>query len=238
MGVFLRNTIFVTLLLGSLISYSQNRISANVISKQVLNKKVLTIERNIYYQTNGKLITHYIKPEEYFLITNSFGEAKVYNPKTNEVSIINDKSMSSKNELIYSFLANEYHDFGLLEMGFKLQSQKQENKRIIKTFIPQNKNINNISKIEIVFENTFPIYSAYFDKKGKIIRKIYYAKYQKFNIFTFPTQITEISYNSPKDSIVKREVYSNVQIDKFNSSNLFDYQIPSSAKYVSPFKKP
>lgn len=238
MNIYFRKLLLFVLILIPSISFPQNKISTNVVSKQFLNKKLLTIERDIYYQTNGKLVTHYIRPEEYFLVTNSFGEARVYNPKTNEVMLLNEKSMSSRNELIYSFLTNEYHDFGLLDLGFKLQNQKKEGKRIIKTFVSQVSKTDKISKIEMVYENTLPIYSAYFDKKGLLVRKVYYDKYQKFNIFTFPTQITEISYISAKDSIVKRDVYSNVQVNKHSLNNLFDYQIPSSAKLVNPINMP
>ena len=41
-----------------------------------------------------------------------------------------------------------------------------------------------------------------------------------------------------KDSIVKRDVYSNVQVNKHSFNNLFDYQIPSSAKLVNPINMP
>lgn len=234
----IKKLFFALILFSTVNGFSQNKISANVISKQFLNKKLLTIERDIYYQTNGKLVTHYIKPQEYFLITNSFGEAKVYNPKTNEVMIMNEKNMSSRNELIYTFLSNQYSDFGLTEMGFILKGQKKEGIRIIKTFVPKNKKNDNVTKIEIVFENTFPIYIAYYNKKNFITRKVYYSKYQNFKLFTFPTQITEISFVSTKDSIVKRDDYSNVKVENFNTNSLFDYNVPLNAKLVNPYKLP
>ncbi|MCK9162958.1 MAG: hypothetical protein M0O93_01245 [Bacteroidales bacterium] len=236
MNLFLKQSFFIVIIFISLSSLAQKRISASVEIKQVKNKKVITIKKDIFYQSNGNFVVHMTKPQEYYVVTNSLGEAKAYMPQTNEVLIINDPFFSSQNELLYSFLSNDFQDFGLQKIGFKLKSQKKEGTKIIKTFITDKKEIKDISKIEMVYEKNLPIYSAYYKQK-EITRKIYYNKYMHFKMFTFPTQITEISYDSPSDSTVKREVYSNIKVDEFIKNSLFDYKIPASAKLVSPFSK-
>ena len=237
MNLTLKQGLSVLLILVSLSTFAQKKISANVQIKQVKNKKVITVEKDIFYQSNGNFVVHFTKPQEYFVITNSLGEAKAYMPKTNEVVIMNDKLFSSQNELLYSFLSNEYEDFGLQKLGFTLKSQKKEGSKIIKTYTTNKKEFESISKIEMVYEKSLPIYCAYYNTKKQTTRKIYYAKYTHLSQFTFPTQITEISYDTPSDSTVKREVYSNIQVDKFKGKTHFDYKIPASAKLVTPFLK-
>lgn len=234
MNTTLKLITFIILISLSLSSYSQKRISASVEIKQVKNKKVIIIKKDIYYQSNGDFVVHFTKPQEYYVVTNSLGEAKAYMPQRNEVAIINDPYFSSKNELLYNFLSSNYEDFGLLEMGFKLKNQRKEGSKIIKTYITDNNDFKDISKIEMIYEKNLPIYSAYFDNK-EIKRKIYYSKYINFNTFTLPTQITEISFETPTDSTVKREVYSNIDVDNFIRNPLFEYKIPTSAKLVTPF---
>ena len=236
MNSSLKQSLFILFLLLSLSSFSQKRISANVEIKQVKNKKAITIKKDIFYQSNGNFVVHFTKPQEYYVVTNSLGEAKAYMPQSNEVLVMNDKSFSSQNELLYSFLSNDYQDFGLQKLGFKLKSQKKEGMKIIKTFVTDKKEFKDIAKIEIVFEKNLPIYSAYYNSKG-VTRKTYFNKYMHLSQFTFPTQITEISYDSPSDSTVKREVYSNIKVDQLSGNALFDYKIPASAKLASPFNK-
>lgn len=236
MNLILKQSVLIFFILLSIFSFSQKHISANVEIKQVRNKKMITIEKEIFYQSNGNFVVHFTKPQEYFVISNSLGEAKAYMPQTNEVVIINDPFFSSQNELLYSFLSNDYQDFGLTKLGFKIKTQKKEGEKVIKTYITDKKEFENISKIEIVYEKNLPIYSAYYNNKD-IKRKIYYNKYIHLNHFTFPSQITEISYDSPSDSTTKREVYSNIKVDNLIKNPLFDYKIPSSAKLASPFNK-
>lgn len=236
MSLSSKNSLFLVLIILSFPSFAQKKISANVEIKQVKNNKVIVVEKDIFYQSNGNFVVHFTKPQEYYLVTNSLGEAKAYLPQTNEVVIMNDQFFSSQNELLYSFLSNEYKDFGLEKFGFTMQSQKKEGAKIIKTYVTGKKTFKDLSKIEIVYEKNLPIYTAYYYKKD-ITRKVYYSKYMHLSQFTFPTQITEISYDSPTDSTVKREVYSNIKVDQFTRNSLFDYKIPSSAKLVSPFIK-
>ncbi len=236
MSLSLKNSLLIVLTILSFPSFAQKKISANVEIKQVKNNKVIVVEKDIFYQSNGNFVVHFTKPQEYYLVTNSLGEAKAYMPQTNEVVIMNDQFFSSQNELLYSFLSNEYKDFGLEKLGFTMQNQKKEGTKIIKTYVTAKKEFKDLSKIEIVYEKNLPIYTAYYNKKD-ITRKVYYSKYMYLSQFTFPTQITEISYDSPSDSTVKREIYSNVKVDQFTDNTLFDYKIPSSAKLVSPFIK-
>jgi len=231
----MKNILFVLFVLFCSVSYSQKKVSADVEIKQVVKGKVVTIKKTIYYQSSGKLLVHFTVPEEYFVITNSFGETKTYIPSRNEVAIFNDPYFSSENELLYYFLSNKIDDLGLKDLGFTVVSTKMDGKTLVKTYSSNKKEYQNV-KVEMAYENHLPVFCAYFNKKGEIMRKIYYSNYVYYPQFVMPSRITEISYNSPTDSIVKREIYSNIQIDVNNA--LFDYEVPASAKLVEMPKKP
>lgn len=237
MAIIKRISVFSLCLLLGASAFCQKRISADVQIKQMKNHRVVTVEKTIYYQRDGKFVAHFTKPEEYISITNSLGETKVYMPRVNEVMTMNDKTYSSKNELLHTFLSNSYSDLGLGELGFRVRSQKKAGNKIVKTYTTTNAAFKDVSKVEIAFQNQMPVYCAYFDKKQNVKRKIFYSSYQRCGAFSFPARITEIDYNTPKDSVLSRQIYSNIQIDNFRGKTYFDFKIPSNAKKVSPFKK-
>ncbi len=221
----------VILLFFPFILWAQNRVYTEVEVKRVNKGKAITIKKEIYYNSNGKMVVHFSYPEEYFLITNNFGEAKVYHPKTNEVMVINDAFLSSESELIYYFLTNKIEDLGLKDYGFSLASTRTEGNQIIRTYTP-NESKSNYSKIEMVHENHLPIYCAYYNSKNRIVQKVYYSDYQILSFTAFPGRITEIAYVAANDSIVSRMLYSNVKVDKDAVSPNFEFSIPPNAKVV------
>jgi len=210
---------------------AQNRIHAQVEMKRVNKGQSVTVRKEIFYSANGKMVVFFTYPEEYFLVTNNFGEAKVYHPKTNEVMLINDKFLSSESEPLYFFLTNKIDDLGLRSLGFSLVDTRTEENKIIRTYTP-GESRSDVSKIEMVHENHLPIYTAYYDHKNRIVQKIYYSDYQILSFTAFPGRITEISYPAANDSIVSRLLYSNVKVGRDAVSPFFDFSIPSDAKTV------
>jgi outer membrane lipoprotein-sorting protein len=202
-------------------------------TKRVNNGKLFTVNADIYYKINeGVMVTHYTYPNEYIFFSNRKGEAKIYYPKKNQVSIQQNELFSSENTLLYYFITNHSVDMGLKELGFTIQDTRFENEFMINTFLPPVQMANKISKIEIVYEEYQPIYTAYFDKSGKINKKIYYSDYSVFEQYSIPLRVTEISFNSSTDSIVSRMIYSDVKIGTNTNSAYFDYTIPKNAKLI------
>ena len=227
----MRTVFLITFLFFTQILCAQNRVYAEVEVKRVMKGQSVTIRKEIYYSANGKMIVRFTYPEEYYLVTNIFGEAKIYHPKTNEVMLINDKFMSSESEPLYYFLTNKIEDMGLKNLGFTLADTRAERNNIIRTYTT-NDSKSSISKIEMVHENHLPIYCAYYDSKNRVGQKVYYSDYQVLSFTAFPGRITEISYVEANDSIVSRMLYSNVKIDRNAVSPFFDFTIPSDAKVV------
>lgn len=223
------SAIAILLALSAFSASAQRRITADVEVKQVADGKVMTINKRVHCANSGLVVTHFLKPEEYFVLTNSKGEMKMYIPKTNEVMMENSAGLSSQDELISIFMNGRADDMGLAAYGYKLQSTVREDGYIKKTFTSSRKGES--PTVEIVFENFLPIYCGYLNDGGRTVRKVYLSKYAQEGRIMLPTRMTEINYVSAKDSTVARIIYSNIQVDK--DDPMFDFQIPANAKVIT-----
>lgn len=220
--------ILVTLLSFWTIGASaQRRVSADVEVKIVAKGKVSTVTKSVYCSSNGRLVTYFKSPVEYYMTTNLLGENQLYMPQTNEVISETNKDNGAMTELLYIFMSGHADDLALGLSGYKLSSTQREEGGLIKrvyTLIsgPQN------AKVEVVYENFLPIYSAYYDEGGKVIRKNYFSQYDRSTRMVFPMRVTTIDYGSKRDSTVVRSVYSNLKLD--GDDPKFDFVVPSDAK--------
>lgn len=232
MGISVRTIIrhlsLALLIFAPITLSAQRKVVADVEVKQVAKGKVTTITKSVYCANNGRLVVHFHKPEDYYVVTNLKGETRLYMPKTNEVYSDNSDAMSSKDELMLLFMNGRVDDLGLGMYGYKLQSTVNEEGHIKKTYVSDSKA--NAPKVEIVFENFLPIYMAYLDGAGRITSKSYFTKYETSGRFHFPTRHTTITYVA-KDSTVTRTVYSNIRVDQEDPG--FNFEIPSNAKSVT-----
>jgi len=230
-----RNSLIVFLTIIALsFTYTYKKLSIHVESK-ILNKgKVISSSADIYFNLdNGKMITHYTKPAEYFVVTNQAGEAQIYYPAKNEVVISQSILFETEKSLFYYFLTNKLSDLGLKDLGFSLSNTRIENKLLISTWKPTMSLSSKISKIELVHENQIPIYVAYYNEKYKMTKKIYYYDYYITSNFRFPQKVVEFNYLPKGDSIVNKSVYSNIKINEQANSSYFNYKIPSNAKIIN-----
>lgn len=208
---------------------AQRKVSADVEVKQAASGKVATITKRVHCTSDGRVVIHFLKPEEYFVITNSKGEMKMYIPRTNEVLMENSASLSSKDELVSIFMSGRADDLGLGAYGYRLQSSTREDGYIKKTFTSPADN--QYPTVEIVYDNFLPIYCGYMDASGKTVRKVYFSRYAPAGRMMFPNRMTDITYTSPKDSTVARTVYSNILVDQ--EDPMFDFEVPANAKVVT-----
>ena len=122
--------LFMVGLAGSTVS-AQNRLSADVTIRQLYKKKVVRVEKQLFYNYNGNLVVHYLYPQEYYVLTNSLGETSVYQPKVNEVMMINDRTTSSYSEFFTIFLTPDYADLNLVKSGFVVKEVRKEEDNVI-----------------------------------------------------------------------------------------------------------
>ena len=213
---------------------AQRRISADVEVKQAAGGKVATVTKRVHCSADGRAVIHFLKPQEYILVSNIKGETKMYIPSTNEVIVDNSAAVTSQDELVSVFMSGRAEDLGLGMYGYRLQGTTREDGLVKKTYVTDK--AGDIPKVEIVYENFLPIYCGYVDASGKTITKTYYSQYVPAGRMMLPTRTTSITYTSPKDSSVMRTIYSDIRVD--DDDPLFDFQVPSNAKVVSTSKLP
>jgi hypothetical protein len=225
-------TLFFTICLSVLGMAQLNTISVHKKSQVLKDGIKQTIEADCYYSaTKGVFVSHYYEPKEFIKKTNRKGEMQIYFPEDNKVSIRQDFYFSSENELLHYFVNNLIEDLGLRKEGFELTNTQYEEKYLVTTWSAP-PDIKAVRKVEIVFENMRPIYSAYFNNSNEIIRKIYYSQYFTGINFVLPKKITEISYNSPTDSIIRRTIFSDIKQNNQVNTYYLNYEIPDDAKII------
>lgn len=224
--------LIVTLFFGFVAD--SRRIMAHMESEKLISGKKIVIRGDVFYnQAEGKMIVHYTYPQDYFYVSNTLGEVKMYLPESNQVMIQRNPILSSQNDVLYYFLSNKISDLGLKDAGFKLADTKVEDRNVITTWTPPAPANKKVSKVEIVHQNFVPIYSAYFDLDEKISKKIYYSKYFQTNEAMIPQLITEIEYIPTGDSIISRKKYSEIKTGFSAQSHYFDFSVPGDAKLVT-----
>ncbi len=237
MGIVLRGLLplFFVLLCGT--ASAQNRLSADVTARQVHKGKSMRVEKQVFYSANGNLVVHYTYPQEYFLVTNRLGETSVYQPKAGEVMQMNDRSVTSETELLSLFMSPSYADLGLTKLGFVLAKVEKEGADKVMTYTPTHIDDKAFSRAVVVLRDGNPIYCAFYDQSGSMVKKTYYSHYVELPVMTFPTMVTQISYDGKGDSIIRREEYRNIRTKDFPADALFDYKVPANARRVTPFGK-
>lgn len=207
------------------------RMSVHMENKKLQDGKLLRVEGHVYYLFDqGRMLTHYTHPREYFFITNRQGEAKIYYPDKNEVYVQQDATLSSENDILMAFFENQITDMGLRDLGFTLRSTDFDDGLMVTTWNPPLQLNQMLSKVELVHENHLPIYSAYYKADGSVLQKLFYYEFRTFGRYSFPSRITSFEYMENGDSVVSRKVYSDFAFDDAASSGYFDFEIPDDAK--------
>ncbi len=207
-----------------------NKISVHKVSQALVNGKKITTEADCYYNTqNYKFVTNVLKPQKFIKIINNKGELRIYFPAENRLILKQNSVFSSFNEDLHYFVNNLYDDLGLKNEGFKLVSTKFDNNYMISTWTPPG-SLKKVSKVEVVYEKMIPIYSSYYDEKSSVIKKTYYSDYYQGSNLIMPQRITEISYTSKSDSLVRRTIYSNLKFNESVDDYYLNFKIPDNAK--------
>jgi hypothetical protein len=211
-----------------------NLISSHLESRTLKGKEYITVKGTVLYDAiSGKLITHFDKPLEQITITNNNGEYIQYFYSNNSVSQRMNPELSSKKSIFYYFLNGKQKDLDLKENGYKLSNSKIENGMNITTWVPSNSVNVASSKIELVHEHNVPIFMGIYNKKNKLSLKVFYDDYVLVNGVKWPQQITEIEFESPKDSIITTRKYTNFKVNKQADARYQNFKVPSNAKPIS-----
>lgn len=224
-------TVIILTLLPGCFMYAQFKDCVSVSQEiQVLSKGTKSVFKcDIFYnKEKDAIVTHHYYPVEFVKMSNRLGEMKIYFPETNKVTIEQNQSLSTTNELLYYFINNKLSDLGLSKEGFKLTNTIREEGLVV-TYWQAPVSLKVINLIKIVFKENLPVYAEYLGSDGKILKKIYYSKYADFKSFRIPLRITEISFDDKKDSTIRLSVFSNVLTNGFPDNNYFNFKIPENA---------
>jgi len=229
------NRIFAAVLfivLPELTSVAQTKDCVSVTQEtQTLMKGSKSIFKcDIYYNKEmDAVVTHHYYPAEFVKMSNRSGELKIYFPATNTVTVQQNESYSTTNELLYYFVNNKTTDLGLAKEGFKLIKTSSEEGLMVTTWQAP-VTLKAINKIKIVFKDMLPVYAEYQALNGSIMKKIYYSNYTDFRTFRMPLRITEISFETKEDSTIRLSVFSNVRTKDFPENSYFNFKIPDDGK--------
>ncbi len=228
----------LTLLFGFILMVNTNLIAQSAISAKLNTRtiragKVVVLNGEIFYKiAGGNMISHYTTPFEQYIFNTSKGELKIYDPKKNTITQQVNFQFGTETTQFYYFFNKYKEDMGLRKMGFINKNSKFDNNLLVTTWQSPPKVEKDIKQVELVHKDGNPIYSKYIDGQNKIVKKIYYAEYQKIGNSDFPLSITQIDYFSAKDSVIVKTKYSDIKINEKIDSKLANYAIPSNAKYV------
>ncbi len=231
----MRYIILLLFTLGFNHIYSQiytGQVSVDILHQTLIKGKKLRIEAKALYDgKENKSIYHYLNPQEFYKSISSKGEIVIYIPKNNEVSYSQNSHYTNNNELLYFFVNNKTNDLGLEHEGFTMTGSRKEKQNLIYTWTAP-ENLKPLKEVDIVFKDGLPIFAEYRNAKDEVLKKIYYYTYYYGNYFNLPMKITEISYSSPTDSIIKRITYSNLKTGQDVNPAQFNFEIPDDAKKI------
>jgi hypothetical protein len=233
-----RGIVFVFLTFSFLVTTAfqgtkPGKISLKMESKRLYKGKLVSVKAEIYYNFEaGVMLTRYVQPSEMIFISNAKGEAKIYYPQKNSVSLKRDEILSSENNLLYYFFANKTGDMGLKDLGFKPGGTRFEENLMVVTWIPSAELAPKVNKVEVVYEQYLPIFTAYYGKNKKVSKKIFYSNYTIYEQVNLPLKITEFNYLANGDSTISRLIYSDIKVGQSANSQYFNYSIPSNARIM------
>ncbi len=225
--------IVVILIVTGFSMFGVDRIMLRMESQSLQAGKTATLHADLYYQAlDGKLITRLDAPINKVMITNRQGELTVYDPDDQTVYRTQGLEYSSENNLIFFFLTGKTQDLGLRDMGFSLDRTEFKDGLLITKWVPPGALTHLFSHIELVHEDHLPIYGAYYDAGGSMVKKVFYSNFEIYSDIVLPLTVTEFNYLPGGDSIVNRVRFTDVRINRQAVSSWFDFEIPDDARYV------
>ena len=225
---------FLLLFLVSFVTVSgQNSpVSADVVIQSLAGGKTMRFNSKVYYNpVNGQMVQHFISPRNYYILSNKKGEGKLYFPEKNSVSYRMGDMMNSENSSLGLFMRNSTQDMGLSVLGYGVDNTRFDGEYEISTWRTTKVSDSPIDKIELVHSRFKPVYMCYYDKKGSVLRKVFYYNYIEFGAVSVPGKITEIDYLSETDSVVTRTMLSNLSAIEETNAEL-NITIPANAATI------
>lgn len=206
-------------------------VSFNMVKRTVVNGQVSTVNAKVYYRSSGEMITKFSTPTEMYVLNNTLGDVRIYNPQMNSVVKTLDNRMSSQNTTFFYFLVGKTGDLGLESAGFLLDDSRIEEMMLISEWTPPGELKKEMDKVELVSNGEHPIFMGYLKEDKTYLKKTFYYDFEILGGVDFPMSITEINYVK-SDSIITKTSFSNFKFDATEDRDMLDFRIPETATLI------
>lgn len=210
---------------------SYDWVSFDMIKRTNQNGKTSKNVAKVYFNADGKMLTHFISPMEVMILNNKDGELQLYNPAENTVFQQLNHMLGTENTNIYYFLKQETDDMGLARIGFTLATSRLDDNLLVSIWKSPKQMQQQIFDVELVHQGKKPVFLGYRDAKGKYLKKVYYYQYEQVSGVDFPMSITEIDFLK-KDSIVSKTVFESFEINRPADQEWVNFTVPTHATLV------
>ncbi|MDN4165414.1 hypothetical protein QWY31_07870 [Cytophagales bacterium LB-30] len=208
-------------------------VQMHMLKRTATNGYTTSMEADLYYSSEGKMVTLMQAPYKTLVSNTSKGELTIYNFDQNSVISENNYLYSTESNQLYYFLSNKKADMGLSSSGFVLKETVFEDGVKITRWTPPMQIAKQLGTVELVHDKANPIFMSYSLPSGQIIKKVYFYSYIDLKGVDFPTAVTEISYRSEKDSVLTKTTYNNFTFNEEVDQQYLNFKIPANAKVLT-----
>lgn len=230
LGVVLLAVMFVSQAFGP---RQRSSFQAHMRVRSAQSGYLKTVEADLYYSLDGRLVSFYEIPVSYVVIGNSKGEVQVYNPGKHTVYQDRNPVFSTENSQVYFFLQNRKYDLGLTAMGFTNVNTTFEDGLMVTEWAPPAEAAGQLLRIKMVHEGPNPIYLEYQSPEEQVIKKIYFYNYRPVGNQEFPQAMTQIDYFEDRDSLLTKTEFTDFRLDNDVDQERLNFEVPADAQLIS-----
>lgn len=205
---------------------SLEKVQATIETRYWQQGTSMRMEANLYYHTDGRMLTHITEPIEQFIRTNHLGEATIYQPESGRIDSDQQDIYSTQTNHFFIFFQDRTEDMGMDDMGYSRgETEFEDDIRKTIWYAPDYLS-GQIDYAKLVHQEFRPIYMAIYDLDGEITQKTYFHNYIDVLEYEFPQSITVIEFDSPADSTVNQTRFFDIRTNQDTDSEMFDFEFP------------
>jgi len=217
------------LLLGEIEAYGQTvkTISVEFIKTVREGNSKEVVKGSIYYQAPDKIILLIREPIKQWMLLEGKLTTLYYPDERRAIQITGWSSTSLP--FFQAFLGGMKEDYGLSELGYKLEGNEIKGDTLVTHWNPPEKLKGRLGEITLAVAANEIIYVESRDPGGQITAKVQYSNHIQYGAVYFPLQIVTTRY-SRGDTTSERVVYGEPLFDKPLPPEIRNFKIPSGVK--------
>lgn len=182
-------------------------------------------------RSDGECITHFLPPNDYYILTGPDGDMRLYNPVSNELRITRDTNLVSGSHFFTYLLQGKTLDMDLPGSGFsQLYKTGMEDKEIVFWENAARKRSTHApNRVTLVYQDGHLAFMGYMLPNDKFFKRNFYRNYTTVDGMEVPTAITEYNYFAAADSLIVDTEYSDFAFDEHVNPSLLHFTLPLDA---------